>query len=743
MSADRPSKPSSKASAKQGARATTPTKAKAAHVDKKGKLKSKAATEESPEGGKPAKGTQQGKQTIKNAFAGKFKPLQRAKTARQTSLPRPLKAPSPVAAPELEVIKTTLKPENIWARIWIYETLVRFDFIKIPKAILSTLDKFELWTHRQMQLLLERILVALAGISSIHNGQPKAQLSPAIEAYRTFGDDVKRGEPWRAAKLLAEASGCPVQPLPHVERYLVEESKEPAETPEVDRGPTLLGSRLTRTRRAAEVKALERVKAQSLANCAHDVSEDETSACEDEPGSDKGVWNHDTECSRQSEENENEGPHGPGRRSKRIARAQPTGATVEGSRCSIRQQAPPSKARTVKACLRGRSSSFLSNMTPSPRWDETQEADDVHATTSSPPPIHAASDHVKEEPIAAPDMEEKVAIICAILEIVLFTPEVAEELKEASARLPEIEKLARDKLKQTEKDWEEEKRVIMTSAPSVAKMEEFARWKKGKDKRERNHRLRVLDIKINAQRQTEANKLRTGPLGVDADGRTFWQLTEFNEQMPRDTVGRWAWCLLVFGPPMTKHAPPADVMPDKMPNISPVKPRMTEDEAIAGGGVARDVMARDDGKLDPVTPSKASGAEEESDMSDLTSISEQDGDEDVIMRTNFPPSFKDVIDFLRYRCAQRDYEELKGLQEAEIAQKVGEDGVGKGDGVGQSSGSPFESAATGGVNRKAKRQMKQAQEARKARVEALCKKLETLRWYYLWHVGEPDETIEV
>ncbi|CAO1630250.1 unnamed protein product [Parajaminaea phylloscopi] len=694
-----------------------------------------------------------GKQkTIKSALAGKVRALPGVKAPRQTSLPRPLKAPTPVAAPELQIIPTSLKAQNVWARVWIYETLVRFDFIKVPKATLAMLDKFDLWSHNQVQVLLERILVALAGMSSINNGQPKARLSPAIKAYRSFGDDLKRGEPWSAAKTLVEGSGHIVEELPHVQRDFAVDTKEAAETPEVDSGPTLLGSRLTRTRRAAEVKALERVKAQSLVDYSRDFLDEESGESDDDRSNGRGAWNGTADGASGSEDDEDMGPRRPGRQSARQPKAPLISIAIEGSRRSHRQRSgqygaggegsrSASSGRQAALRARDRSSSTQSQATGTSDVDTENRSHADQEQSASPSPAPQAPK--QEEPIAAPEMEEKVAILCALLEAVLQTSEVADELKDGSARLPEIERAAKDELKATEKEWEEERRGITTSAPSMLKVDEFAKWKKDKEKRERNHRLRVLDVKMNALRQAEANKLRTGPLGVDADGRTFWQLTEFNEQMPRDTSGRWAWCVLVHGQPMTKHAPPADAMPKNAPNISPLKQPV-------------DVNGGDDGARPPIapvgTPSKAvpgspvtprkavtSDADAASDSSGLSSIHDADADADVFMGTNYPPSFKDVVAFLRYRCAQREYEELKEQQEAEKA-GAGNTANADANANGSGSGSPAVSAA---ANRRAKKQLKEQHDARKVQVESLCKKLEMLRGYYLWHIGEPDETIEV
>lgn len=738
------------------------------------------------------------KSKLKEAFGNKAKQLPGSKPVRQTALPRKLKAPVAVPAPELEIIKTALNPANVWSRIWIYETLVRFDLIRVPKGILSQLDKFDAWTHRQVQMILERVLVALAGVSSIHNGQPKARVAPAVKLYRQFGDDLKRGEPWSAAKDLAQSFGCVVPELPHVERVFGDESKEPvaSEAHDHEQGPTLLGSRMTRTRRAAEVRALERVKQQSIYDFERDAPDSDT---DDEISrksnrrtvhKDREEWaelgdaesSSDEHDARDDADSDEEAPMQAGGRvsDRRSGRTQAASASdvEEGARRSGRQRNAPTSTRTsaprtaVRAISVSEGSSRSGASSLSPELESEKTADDTKTSISSVAPATAPA---VQEPIPAPEMEEKVAILHALLGTVLETPEVAEELKMGANRLPDIEKWAREDMKQLEKDWEEEKKLINTNVPSMAQANEFAKWKREKEKKEKKHKLAVLDIKVNAHRETESHKLRSGPLGVDADGREYWQLTEFNDQMPRDTAGRWAWCLLIFGEPLTKHAPAPEDMKNGAANISPMKPsvkdedvdgdvKMQEGKAAAGVSTAnkpngnsgetphtpRRLALEGDGESKDAKPAqKGAGSDASSDLSSVrggTPREEEAAPRPVFMGTNYVPSFKDIIAFLRYRCAQREYEELKEQQDSEqshalaavVAAAAATSATTAGGSSGASPPSP-EKSGTGAVGRKAKKQLKEMQEARRARVEALCKRLVTVKDYYVWHSGEPEE----
>lgn len=225
--------------------------------------------------------------------------------------------------------------------------------------------------------------------------------------------------------------------------------------------------------------------------------------------------------------------------------------------------------------------------------------------------------------------------------------------------------------------------------------------------------------------------------------------------MPAHTLGRWAWCVLIYGEPMTKHAPPPEAMPANAPNISPLKAGAATEEKAQPESDAAKVEAAlfeprqndDDGDtsmvvLDPPkTPMKGEGqngalqGQEESSNSSLSSPSPLPDEGKVFMGTNYPASITSVIDFIKYRCVQLDYEEAKAQREQELrAQNEKVDQANGGSSSPRKSGGDLATP----VGRKAKRQLKEAQEARKAQVDELCQKLENCRTYYMWHGGEVD-----
>lgn len=700
--------------------------------------KDKASSSKTAEKGvsKPAKAS------IAAMVASPSRPNGISGLARQTSLPRPLKAPAAVPAPELEIISTRLPADNIWARVWIYETLVRFDFIKVPKTVLSQLDKFDAWTHRHLQTLLERIIVALAALPNINSGQPKARTKEVVTTYRQHGSDWSRGEPWMAARKLCENNDAYIPSLPAVDDSADEEphGTEEDRTP-VDTGPTLLGSRNTRTRRAAELKALERVKAQSYAEYASSEEADRDSEAEEAPRRKSSRYQaSEQDDDEDGDSEEDDAPRGAGTRSRR----QPADRTQRDSPEEVRRSGRQRQAvqhygsAPTTGTARTRGSRVVSSATDSASAGGSatpqERASPSSSAEPSPPPA---------ERVPAPAREEKVAIICALLDAIMQTPEVAEELRVAPQRLIEIEKTAKEDLKEIEKEWEKESADIWKAAPSMLDADKFVKWKKDKEKKEREYKLRILDTKTGAYRESESLKMRSGPLGTDADGRVFWQLTEFNENMPVNTAGRWSWCVVIYGEPMTRHAPAPESMPKDVANISPLKPKAPREGEEDGKSQSFleecQLLSREPGDGPPSTPRKGETSDKgkaRATSSPLTPPPGAGSDDNAqrgpsgkaFMGTNYPPTISEMISFIKYRAARLDYEELQAQQEQDRRAALAAEGSGSG---GDKSVAP--------VSRKAKRLLKEAQDARRKQVEDLAERLRACRRYYLWQFAETDE----
>lgn len=67
----------------------------------------------------------------------------------------PVKRPPDLPAPDLEKIQTSLPQENLFARAYIYETLNRFTLMKVPRSVVAKLDRFDQWTNKDVQGILE------------------------------------------------------------------------------------------------------------------------------------------------------------------------------------------------------------------------------------------------------------------------------------------------------------------------------------------------------------------------------------------------------------------------------------------------------------------------------------------------------------------------------------------------------------------------------------------------------------
>ena len=88
-------------------------------------------------------------------------------TTVRAPLFKPLKPPTEAPPPVFEVIPTKLPEENMRARMWIYESMVRFDKFGLNRTVLSQLDRLDNWTHAMAQDMLACLLKTVAGMSNI------------------------------------------------------------------------------------------------------------------------------------------------------------------------------------------------------------------------------------------------------------------------------------------------------------------------------------------------------------------------------------------------------------------------------------------------------------------------------------------------------------------------------------------------------------------------------------------------
>ncbi|SOV05005.1 uncharacterized protein UDID_03053 [Ustilago sp. UG-2017a] len=166
---------------------------------------------------------------------------------------KPLKAPSAAPPPAFEVIATKLPEDNMRARMWIYESMVRFDKFGLNRGVLSQLDKFDNWTHAMVQEMLACLLRTIAGLRNIEKGQATKPCAKAVAAYRIHGKCLQRGEPWSAASELLTVLRLERTRLPYVEHEIPVEVEAAA----AQRSPSPPLLRVRRGRRAKENKQYE------------------------------------------------------------------------------------------------------------------------------------------------------------------------------------------------------------------------------------------------------------------------------------------------------------------------------------------------------------------------------------------------------------------------------------------------------------------------------------------------------
>ncbi|KAK0546864.1 hypothetical protein OC845_004391 [Tilletia horrida] len=768
----------------------------------KGKKKAAAAGSDSKDGKAAPKAKANGKATKEkagsaaNKATGKATPGPAKKAKGLNGQPikkvRPDIPPMPdfVPPPKLQVIDTKLPIPNIEARIYLYETLVRLtDIVKVPKTTLGTLDRFDAWGTRQCQQLLERLLAAAAGLSYIDRGQPSKHATSAIKAYREFGSQLHRGEPWQAARSLVRTSlGHDVDELPAVDRTAEEER----EREEEDRLAVLAAAaelpavRVTRRMAAAEQRLIQRSE-----NGGGSGSDTDRGSRARIPSGSRGASSR--LASGSTSRSSNGRKNGGGASSSRLAyrrdllgdsdddndTSDDDSDNLSSRSSSLRRgratsgkkkvehdndDANMSDAESVSSKSEsGQSAYVASDEEDGRRRSHRRGSDDTPIAANSPsdslqPGIKVVEPPKEAEPVPPPHLEAKVAILCGLCDVVLQTSDAAKEIKAGIDGVAAAEKEHRVTIAQLEKDWGTARDALNAQAPSMA-AETYAAWKQKRADAEREHKWILIQENVKHALQLDTLKIRTGPIGTDLDGRVYWQLSEYIEKMPSQTGGRWAWCLLVEGPPFPtpgdQHLSNGHAQPKKSDDaaspsasdlsslsassassgLSSIPPR-DDDEELAKrpfGGFDEEGRPRNNFEVSiPVIRKKTDGtggsaSSVASTSSSLSSISTgsktgevQNGIANgvgaiglanqpgaVFMGTNYPSEIKQIISYLRYRCAYSQY--------SDIMQQVKRPEV-------------FTQAEVDAQREKHAKL--------KAQTEDLVKALSKVRDYYIWHLEE-------
>lgn len=647
---------------------------------------------------RPALDSKEGRQTplLVESFAktnssipapqGSVPPKPRVVALQQQTFQKPLRKPKMEEAPTLQPMQTRLPVANLMERIWLYESLIRFDLFNVPKGVLTRLDRFDDWTEGLVQTVLEKLVCRIANIKSIKVTPLRTSHKRFVEALRIHGSDLTRGEPWEAAKTLCRAKEVricslkAVEILPHQQTDLRSFRSAPLDPSEM-----LLGSRTTRNRRAAETRAIKRVKAIS----AREMEGSEESSSEEEG---------DEKSAGESSDDFVEGM--PCRGSRR--------AKVIGTRRSARQ--------------RGRAIASSSESGEEDcRVESAEGAPDVNVISDSEEEKDVVSHGEPAQPLAAPHFEEKVAILSGLVELLMQTKEVAEEITVGSKHAIALEKEAREEFREMVKEHEEEMQSLNSRAPSMTLMQDFAQWKEEKHRLEREQRYALLDCRVHAHLQIEAHKARSGPLGMDVDGNEYWQLSEYVESQPEDAKGRWAWSLLVLG--TTFNA------------VARAKADAVEERNAAKGGEISPTQRRALPEVIVDLPSKKQVANKGS-----TAVkTAADGAVKGFTCTSDWHTIARLIAYIRYRLALREHDELTEERSMEEASSVEARSVvllGAGSSSSRSTLVDEPVRAATNEKRRVRAELRAVQAERRIQTEMLIKRLDVVRQYYQWHSEE-------
>ncbi|TKY86366.1 hypothetical protein EX895_004515 [Sporisorium graminicola] len=699
-----------------------------------------------------------------------------------------LKPPAEAAPPVFEVIPTKLPEENMRARMWIYESMVRFDKFGLNRGVLSQLDRLEHWTHAMAQDMLACLLKTMAGMTNIDKGQPTKPFVKAVTAFRTHGKSLQRGEPWSAAAELISIFGLAHTPLAFVEHDIPVEVEAAA----AQRSPSPPAARVTRARRAKESNQYEMVRQLSLLD---QWEEDEFGGGDEDDDEDalpskrrrvptkkKSIYVYDDPSDDDESMADPDDSSARGRRLGRARKAADNQPAPEirltGRQQAIKLQQEQQKeeqaaaekqrqeeedddeARQAQASRKRRRSTNgtasdgsddegihhngldlmkKSRLRAGSSADEAESDDGADAESrdkehrdvqfNGATNVQAAEQ--AEQEVDSPDLETKVSILSALIDAAVMAESITEELKTAPEQMTAMERTHKAANHEMEREIAEELAELNKRAPSIVSPE-YQKWKAEKASLEHDHAWRRQDARVTSELALDTHALRTGPIGHDVDGREYWHLREYQERMPKYTEGRYAWCLVVMGP-----AFPQD--PNKVQEGANEEENVKQEEGDTNG---KQDDADDSGltSLDASTDNGEAAAESEAMDVKLglpTSLqnggSKTEADNStatattrICMGANDPATIKKLIDYVRFRLERVEYEESVAMQEREKAARLAKEGGGGGDGSRASSPVDADSETAASAGRESVYSVRKAKQTLKDTQEERRKQVEQL-----------------
>lgn len=128
--------------------------------------------------------------------------------------------------------------------------------------------------------------------------------------------------------------------------------------------------------------------------------------------------------------------------------------------------------------------------------------------------------------IPAPPFEEKIETLVAMLDLVLATQNVADDLKEASESLTALEKAKREATKARDHEFHTQISNHDGKNPGPFTGEPYREWQKVRNEMKQKKIEEDRDAEMRHKLEVDALRIRSGPLGKDVDGNEYWQLSQ-------------------------------------------------------------------------------------------------------------------------------------------------------------------------------------------------------------------------
>ncbi|WFD44856.1 hypothetical protein MPSI1_003527 [Malassezia psittaci] len=110
-----------------------------------------------------------------------------------------VRRPAPEVPKFDALYENALPAANVFARMYLYEWVVRFENTHNLVCPGQRLDALHCWDDVLLYQLLQRLSMQLAGVASLKSGQPSAGVGALIRCLREYQDDFQSVAPWNAA----------------------------------------------------------------------------------------------------------------------------------------------------------------------------------------------------------------------------------------------------------------------------------------------------------------------------------------------------------------------------------------------------------------------------------------------------------------------------------------------------------------------------------------------------------------